>query len=378
MLHVAHGWPPTALGGTERYAACLVGAQAALGATTRSFGPGAPDWEPPPARRGFRASWDHPEVDAAFQMAMAEFAPDVVHFHHFSGLSLALPRLSRPARVVLTLHDYAIRCARGQLTTGTGATCAGPSPARCARCIAPAGWGGLAAHLPYASAQLRARDHAIDSLLTEVDLILSPSAHLPRRLGVRAEVERLPLLEPIPPRAEPRPGPVRFGFVGTLVPTKGVDRAIAAFARLPAGAGTLTIIGPKATWNGTTAWADALPRPPGVVFLGPMSPVPWADLDVLVFPSIWDENHPLVLVEASAAGVRVVASDVPGARLVAPHARFFAPGSVPGLHAALAAEVHHGRARVPPVAAPTPADHAARLLERYATLLGRAGNPRRL
>ena len=92
-----------------------------------------------------------------------------------------------------------------------------------------------------------------------------------------------------------------------------------------------------------------------------------------MFPSTWDENHPLVLTEAGAAGVRILAADVPGARWVAPQARFFAPGSAPGLHARMAAEVARGRLRVDPVAVPSLLDHARTLLRRYAEL--RSGIP---
>ena len=38
----------------------------------------------------------------------------------------------------------------------------------------------------------------------------------------------------------------------------------------------------------------------------------YSGIDVLVVPSIWDENSPLVVHEAFAAGVPVIVSDVPG------------------------------------------------------------------
>lgn len=369
VLHVAHAWPPGGGGGTERYAAALVAAQAAAGAVTAAFAPGAPGWEAPPARRGFTATWAHPGVEATFAARVAGFRPDVVHLHHLSGLSLRLAALARPARVVLSLHDYWLRCARGQLATATGAPCSGPTPDRCARCLAPVLWGPLPLvdHLPPRRAPIRARETAVADLLREVDLVLAPSAHLPARMGIPALVHDLPLLAPLPPRPTPAPGPPRFGFVGALLPTKGIHLLLEAFAGLPAGAGTLVVIGPSPSWNGRD-WAEGLPRGPGVRFRGPLDPVPWEEIDVLVFPSTWDENHPLVLVEAGALGLRVVAADVPGARAVAPGARFFAPGSVPGLRAALAAEVSRGRARGPLRAAPALAVHAADLLDRYAAL----------
>jgi len=369
VLHVAHGWPPGATGGTERYAALLVREQAALGAQVGVYAPGAPGWQPLPSARGFAATWDHPGVTDGFRARVR--GVDVVHVHHLAGLALGLPAEARAAgaRVVLTLHDYWLRCARGQLVDHRLRSCEGPTPARCARCLAPAIRGpipGVRA-LPPAVEAVTRRDAAVDDALRHVDLLLSPSPHLPARLGLDAEVLPLPVDAP-PPAAEGPPGPVRFAFVGALLPTKGPDRVVEAFAGLPAGAGTLDLYGATGVWDGAPWGAGLGEGVPGVARRGHVDPVPWDEVDVLVFASIWDENHPLVLAEARAAGVRVVAADVPGARLVAPEARFFARGSVPGLRAALAAEVRWGQVRRSPQHGPAPAAHAAELLRRYERL----------
>jgi glycosyltransferase involved in cell wall biosynthesis len=102
--------------------------------------------------------------------------------------------------------------------------------------------------------------------------------------------------------------------------------------------------------------------------------VPYAEADVLLFPSTWEENSPFVLREAGAAGLRILASDVPGAREVAPQAAFVVDWA-----AALGAEVKRGQARAPPREFPTLAAHASHLLQRYAALLDApAGGNRRV
>jgi glycosyltransferase involved in cell wall biosynthesis len=91
--------------------------------------------------------------------------------------------------------------------------------------------------------------------------------------------------------------------------------------------------------------------------------------DVLAFPSTWMENSPFVLREAGAAGIRILASDVPGARVVAPQARFVPPGDVGAWAAALSAERAAGGRRVAPARFADMASHAAEVLARYVALL---------
>ncbi len=85
--------------------------------------------------------------------------------------------------------------------------------------------------------------------------------------------------------------------------------------------------------------------------------------DVLVLPSTWPENSPLIVREATAAGLRVVASAAGGSRELDPSLRALPPGAPIGaITAALAAEIAVGRGRRAPLSWPTPAAHAARLV----------------
>ena len=86
---------------------------------------------------------------------------------------------------------------------------------------------------------------------------------------------------------------------------------------------------------------------------------------MLVVPSTWEENAPLVLGEARAAGLRIVATELGGMRELAPEARFVAPGSVEALRNALAAEARAGVGRVSPASPPSMREHAAAMLAHY-------------
>jgi glycosyltransferase involved in cell wall biosynthesis len=73
----------------------------------------------------------------------------------------------------------------------------------------------------------------------------------------------------------------------------------------------------------------------------------YAEADVLVLPSTWEENSPLVAREAAAAGLRIVASRVGGLPELVPGARWVPPGDADALREALREEVRQGRGRIP-------------------------------
>jgi glycosyltransferase involved in cell wall biosynthesis len=338
----------------------------------------------PRGGHGFRETFRRPAVATAFATFCERFRPDVVHFHHLTGLSLDLPGVAKRlgATVVFTLHDPWLVCARGQWVDAGGARCVGPDPDRCAACLAPALWAPLplaaAARLPRRTSIVRERVAMVEQLRADVDLFLAPSRSLPARMGFSAEPFVMPLPAPVPV-APPGPGgPLRLLFLGALLPTKGPRIAVEAFAGLPAGAATLTVSGPPLPWAGSLAYVDALrarcAEVPGVNLVGAVArervPELLGEADVLVFPSFWDENCPIVLLEARAAGLRIVASDVPGAAETAPDAVRVEPGSIEALRRALAAEIRRGPGRSPPAVLPTMEAHARDLLARYATLRG--------
>lgn len=112
---------------------------------------------------------------------------------------------------------------------------------------------------------------------------------------------------------------LRFGYVGTLVPHKGVHVLVEAFAklreRLPGAAVELRVHGNPA-WYPEYAARLRAAAATGTHFLGPFDNRDaleiYANLDVLVVPSIWWENAPITIHEAILTGTPVIASDFGG------------------------------------------------------------------
>lgn len=147
------------------------------------------------------------------------------------------------------------------------------------------------------------------------------------------------------PVAERAGRPLRLGFLGTLMVSKAPHLLLEAHRRLPPGAATVTLIGGYAPYHGDDRYRAMLApllEGPGVRHLGAQSHRDClsflAELDVLVVPSIWEENSPLVVREALLSGVAVVASDLGGLREQLVHGRtglLFPPGDVRALTQAL-------------------------------------------
>jgi glycosyltransferase involved in cell wall biosynthesis len=306
----------------------------------------------------FERSWRDPKVDAIFRGVLREFRPDVVHVQHLAYLSLGLIRIAKAAGVpvVFTLHDYGLLCIRGgRMLREDRERCERPQPDRCAECVngQPLRDGGadgvlgailgrlpdsarkfmgqaLAAPRPAGPAPFDERVAAVEERLAAVreaighaDLLISPSAWL-RRTFVDsgfAAPDRIVVSENGQEAAEFRAASrspaeaLRVGFLGAVVVEKGVHVLVEAMNQLADLAGLECSI--HGVVDADPEYARALAassRNPRLRFAGPFEPSRVAEVlggfDVLVVPSIWWENSPLVIQEAFLAGVPVVTSGI--------------------------------------------------------------------
>ena len=321
ILHVSSVYPPHVVGGAEKVVEMLAEAQAARGHQvgaaylTRARQPAGDRhgvtvlpqpsrnllWmedvfaSPRPLRTanklGQMIDW---RAAADFGRAIAAFRPDVVHTHSMVELPPMIwsAIADSGARSVHTLHDYDLVCSRASLFRH-GRTC----ETLHASCRVTAAWKGR-----YAS--------RIDAVAAVSRPVLDEHRRhgLFRDMGDRARVIWNAVDVP-PERPRPgRTGDLVFGFLGRLVPEKGIEPLLAACRLLPRDGWQLRVAGRAQEGDaGYRALAEGMP----VEFLGFADPHAFLDsIDVLVVPSIWREPFGLTVVEAFARGVPVIGSRI--------------------------------------------------------------------
>lgn len=303
-------------------------------------------------------SFDNQLAAAFFSRIVAEFQPDVVHFFHFNRLGTGMVDAVVEAGVPawFTPTDFWTVCATAQLRDSDGQVCPGPSAhaGNCALHFASHSAGGragrLVGRLPAqigdllvrsAAAgvlgrhrlvgELRAMGGRLDvniSRLNRLQGIVAPNrmmADFLMRHGVRREllsvrpfgIEQDKVTSRRAARCARDQGALRLGFIGTLLEHKGCHVLLDALARVPPGTVETRIYGSPDDDPTYMARLRALAAPVGTAeFCGTFPSEAISDvlaqLDVLVVPSVWNENTPLVLYAAQAAGCPVIASDMPG------------------------------------------------------------------
>lgn len=250
---------------------------------------------------------------------LAETRPDIVHLHGLDRIGaeiVPLIRAHRPGtRIVLTLHDMQLICARdGLMVTGEGALCRRASPDACRRCV-PA----------LSTARHALREAHLKAILAGIDLFVSPSRFLRQRFVAWGLPEERIAVVPNGVPAGPAPdAPVRgdrFGFFGNLADHKGVHVLLDAAALLAReGAEVRVTLRGGFTWSAESereGLASALERAaPVAQHAGAYDradlPALMASTDWVVVPSTWWENAPLVVLEAQRAGRPVICSGIGG------------------------------------------------------------------
>lgn len=273
--------------------------------------------------------FEHIYVNRNWTAVFAEFLerarPDLVHFHHFSGLSTTLLEVAaeRGFATAVTLHDYWLVCPRGQrLHPETLAVCADLDRGRCAPCLQKL-WPHLLPDAEVHDELVRWEEH-MHRMLDLARVVITPSRfHRARFVEWGVEPARCVVVAHGLRRdsllAEPRGRkPVRsIGYIGAVIPSKGVHVLLDAFQRLDRRDLSLHVHGQMPPFHEDRAYGDRLAaaiRPGFEVHLhGRYRPdeLPriLAGLDVLVVPPIWWEAFCLTIREGVLAGLPVVAAE---------------------------------------------------------------------
>ncbi len=260
-----------------------------------------------------------PEITWQLRAIISDEQPAIVHAHNWMVHAfLPLKRWS-DARLVVTLHDYGMVCARWNFIRD-GEPCGGPSPQACLPCgarhfgaakgIPTVALGWLSSRWAWAEVDrflAVSRAVAVGNQLAEHD---APHEVVPNFLGDLV-VDPATAADP---RLAALPTAPFMLFVGALARAKGVDTLLSAYAR----AGAVRPMPPLVLIGYATGDYMLTPEqlPPGVTVIkdlpNELVMVAWQRSLFGIVPSIWQEPCPTVAMEAMACGRALIGSRVGG------------------------------------------------------------------
>jgi glycosyltransferase involved in cell wall biosynthesis len=316
-----------------------------------------------------RYEFDNPEMADHMWEYMREVRPDVVHVWHAGRLSGSIIAAAKEfgLPVIFTATDFWSVCRVIHLRRAdTGELCTGPNRAgtNCLRCFIARTNANQSAKDKYLSKsdaeltvyttlanspilrssrygkRIRAvteRNRFLKKTINSTDRVIAPTKlthDLLLRNGISPRLLRISRygidtshIAAAPP-SPTHPPVMRFGFMGGLVRHKGVHTLIEAFRGIPGilGPAELRIYG---TPGRDPKYFQELEQLAAgdrrIRFMGEFEgeKVGWilSEVDILVVPSAWYENTPLVVYEAFASGTPVVATDLGGLSEVIEHGK---------------------------------------------------------
>lgn len=366
ILQVVHGFPPKAIGGTENYTYWL-SEELSKKHSVRVFYPvfkGRRHFLSSFEMNGFKcyelnmpntllerirrniileATYLNRAVEEDFRKILDRENPDIVHFQHLVSLSASLIEIVAKKGIpsVLTLHDFWLICPRIQLLTYEYRICENWNGAQsCFECwnkgqvelitdylaeftipnFFRRAWKSALMMLN-GKKKFEKRKEYMKSLLLKVNKIVAPS-EFTRQVFIKYGVPSNKIIRLINGydlsvfkgfrKKNRKKKKLIFGFVGGIYRHKGVDVLVEAFNRVIEKNVELRIYGNFDPNSSYYKGLKAKVKNTNIRFMGSFEDVkePYSKIDILIFPSIWYENCPLVLQEASITRTPVIASNV--------------------------------------------------------------------
>jgi glycosyltransferase involved in cell wall biosynthesis len=304
----------------------------------------------------FSETYNNDIVNRKFTRILEAIKPDIVHIHHLLFLSCGIVDeiKKRKIPILYVLHDYWLICYRGQLLKDDLTICSGSSIEACRDClkyILSIRKGSmyiyqlLKRRIPGQSMNLLKRLHlairksdgtgevikwrnSLSDASSNIDLFIAPSNFIKDRFSLANFPKEKILYCPYGfdnssfanGYFKKKSHLLRFGYMGTLLPSKGVDILISVFKKIKNSNVRLSIYGKLFSYAGfefypqtlqKLAYGDDRIQLAGEYDNKDIGKI-FSEIDVLLVPSIWQENAPLVIQESFLAKTPVIASRIGG------------------------------------------------------------------
>jgi glycosyltransferase involved in cell wall biosynthesis len=307
----------------------------------------------------FEMFYKNEAIARKFGQVLDMVRPDIVHIQHLIFLSTTLVDevKKRNIPIIYTLHDYWLICPQWHFLKKDLSLCEGRDTYECINCLdyqlnirkavkrfyilfrdlLPLFlinslrkiylWRAKSISQPQDFIEkIKARRGHIQEICQKVDMFISPSQFLRKRyIDFGVPQERIKYLrhgidaEPFKDFKRKKSDKLRFGFIGTILPAKGLHILIEAFNKIRHRNPELRVYGKLSPYRGFESYPrfiKKLARGNNIRFMGQFHNRDvagiFSGLDILVVPSIWYENSPLVIQEALMARTPVIASEIGG------------------------------------------------------------------
>jgi glycosyltransferase involved in cell wall biosynthesis len=263
--------------------------------------------------RQFAPPFPDPEVLWGLRRIIREERPEIVHAHNWIVHSFTPLKIWSEAKFVVSLHDYSLICAQKRLMQN-GSRCTGPSPMKCLNCstnfygiakgplsaLTNCFWGEIERKtvdmfLPVSQAVVEG---------TQLDRYRTPYQVIPNFIPDNVDIE----CDDTNPFLARLPKEDFLLFVGDVVPDKGIEILLQAYAKINSQI-PLVLIG---------RFPTDLSRklPPNVFLMGgwPHNAImgAWSRCSIALVPSTMAEPFGIVALEALMMGKPVIASHIGG------------------------------------------------------------------
>jgi len=328
ILKVIHGFPPDYMAGSEIYSYHLVKELQKQGEEVSVFSRAENQFHPnykiyrenfdgidilrvnkPKRDYKYSDKFFDLEMDQIFRDEVKKIQPDIIHFGHLSHLSTNLIEIAKNEfhiPVVYTIHDFWLFCVKGQMINQDGNICEKPSIENCQKC---------SPYIPSES-EVKHSFKQINKIVDLIDIFVSPS-HTLKNFFISQGVPKEKIVFSkygfakdkinFNKKVFTKEQKLKFGFMGRVIPVKGISTLIEAFNNMPNE--NISIYGNIG--NEKRFLEDA-----NIQFMGGYTNseigVILQNFDVLIVPSIWLENSPLVIQEAFLSGTPVITSNIGG------------------------------------------------------------------
>ena len=287
----------------------------------------------------FRSKYIDKRLAQIFEDYFQKINPDIVHIGHLSHLTVLIVKIIKKYKIpiLFTLHDFWMMCIRGQLIKDDLSLCNGPSVEKCAKCNMK-----YFASFEQAKKEIYYSLNLLKEVNEQIDLFIAPSQFLREKYIEYGIPENkitymdygfnLTLFEKIKKNVSKK---IRFGFLGRIIPVKGLTTLINSFNDINHSKAELNIYG---KFSNSHQYLLNRCENSAIHFKGSYKykdiAKVFSNIDVLIVPSIWYENSPLVIQEGFLAGVPIITSNLGGMAELVQHEKnglLFEPGNVEDL-----------------------------------------------